>query len=125
MSGAREAGRELIVAVERESYDGKLYSCIREHPKKSGPAFVVDRQHGRQMDANVIQSRARSLAVLLGFRYLYDPRWRCVAQSLTRCACPSCTGVVTDGQPEPPEPEPLELCARTREPVATLHPEGS
>lgn len=109
---------ELIVSVERESYDGKLYSCIREHPEQRGhPVFVVDRQHGRQMDANTIQSRARSLAVLLGFRYLYDPRWKCVAPTLTRCSCPSCTGVVTDGQPEPPAPEPVKLCARTREPV--------
>lgn len=110
--------RELIVAVERDSGDGKLYSCVRDYPDKGGRWFVVDRQHGRAMDAEVVRSRAKSLAILLGVRYLDDPRWKCVADRLRQCACPICCGAAKGVEPIP-DPEPAHLDPRTREPMPT------
>lgn len=121
MSTKGEPTPEMVVAVERDSANGKLFSCIRPHPERrsyDGQYFVVDRQHGRQMDTDAVRSRAKSLAIMLGFRYLEDLRWRCAANRLMPCRCPICCGA-TSGMEPAPDPEPVRLDARTREAVSS------
>lgn len=110
---------ELIVAVERDSSDGRIYSVVRPRLPSSthNPSVVIDRQKGRHMCEDAVISRAKALAILLGFRYLEDRRWRCAAERLLSCGCPRCVGAVHPDAPPPPEPKPVHLHPRTRMPV--------
>lgn len=109
-----EAKREMVVRVGRESLDGRAYSEVGLWPiEQYQPRFVVDREKGRGMDERTIISRAKSLAVLLGFRYVEDLRWLCVADKLMPCRCPVCCGA-TNGMEPQPDPVPVTLDPRTR-----------
>ena len=118
MTGSKQREQELVVFVERDSVDGRLLSGVCEWPRglhRLDSYFVVDRQKGRQYDADVVRSRARSRALILGFRYVEDLRWTCQELQLRACRCPRCVGAsyVMNSA----EPQPVRIDPETRQPV--------
>jgi len=90
-----EVTREDRVVEMLLDESGKAYTRVRTEPHADGRWVVLDRESGHRqgiMSVSAIRSRAQSMAILLGLRYVEDLRWPCVALSKLSCRCPLHSG---------------------------------
>lgn len=96
MSAAKKVTRDLVVIVHRDQL-GQIFSeVIDKNQKVIGYStewyrgVVIDRAKGRSMDAKTVQTRAKSLADLIGAPLEIDLTWPCAADRKLPCHCPKC-----------------------------------
>ena len=88
---------DICVMVLRE-LDGQIYSEVVDKNKPSilysgatvYKGIVIDRAKGRGLDGRTVQSRAKTLADLLGVELVIDLTWPCDAARKLPCRCPKC-----------------------------------